>query len=101
MFDCFLPLCLLRVSKRDPIHRLRWVTLGYHHNWDTKQYHHHHHSPFPTDLAELTQFILSVVGFQEFKAEAAIVNYYHLDSTLSGHTDHSERDLSAPLISLR
>ena len=36
-----------------------------------------------------------------FTAEAGIVNYYHLDSTLSGHTDHSERDLSLPLLSIR
>lgn len=36
-----------------------------------------------------------------FVPEAAIVNYYHLDSTLSGHTDHSEKDLSIPLLSVR
>lgn len=36
-----------------------------------------------------------------FVPEAAIVNYYHLDSTLSGHTDHSEKDLSIPLLSIR
>ena len=29
------------------------------------------------------------------------MNYYHLDSTLSGHTDHSEKDLSIPLLSVR
>ena len=35
------------------------------------------------------------------KAEAAIVNYYHLNSTLCAHTDHSEFDaLTKPLISL-
>lgn len=28
------------------------------------------------------------------------MNYYHMDSTLSGHTDHSEKDLSHPLVSL-
>ncbi len=39
--------------------------------------------------------------FFRFKAEAAIVNYYHLDSTLSGHTDHSERDRNKPLLSIR
>jgi alkylated DNA repair protein alkB family protein 1 len=45
-------------------------------------------------------FILRRLGFTSFIPEAAIVNYYHLDSTLSGHTDHSEEDLSAPLISI-
>ncbi len=34
------------------------------------------------------------------KAEAAIVNYYHMNSTLCAHTDHSEFDaLTKPLIS--
>ena len=28
------------------------------------------------------------------------MNYYHMDSTLSGHTDHSEKDLARPLLSL-
>ena len=28
------------------------------------------------------------------------MNYYHMDSTLSGHTDHSEKDLTQPLLSL-
>ena len=36
-----------------------------------------------------------------FRAEAGIVNYYQLGATLSGHTDHSEDDLTAPLISIR
>lgn len=96
-FNCFL--LYFRVPELQ--YKLRWVTLGYHHNWDTKHYDSHHQSPFPSDLAKLTQFILAAVGFPEFSAEAAIVNYYHLDSTLSGHTDHSEKDLTAPLISIR
>lgn len=29
------------------------------------------------------------------------MNYYQLGATLSGHTDHSEDDLTAPLISIR
>ena len=34
------------------------------------------------------------------KAEAAIVNYYYMNSTLCAHTDHSEYDaLTKPLIS--
>lgn len=48
--------------------------------------------------ASLTAISLTLVSF---KPEAAIINYYHLDSTLSGHTDHSELDLTAPLFSLR
>ena len=38
---------------------------------------------------------------RSFRPEAAIVNYYQLGATLSGHIDHSEDDLTAPLISIR
>ena len=40
-------------------------------------------------------------GLFSFVPEAGIINYYHMDSTLSGHTDHSELDLTAPLFSIR
>ena len=39
--------------------------------------------------------------FEGFNAEAAIVNMYHLNSTLSGHTDTSELNINAPLFSFR
>ena len=89
------------VHKDSLVYKLRWVTLGYHYDWTSKLYHKEHHSPFPSDLSLLSRFILSSVGFPDFKPEAAIVNYYHFESTLSGHTDHSEADLMSPLISLR
>ncbi|PSN35234.1 Nucleic acid dioxygenase ALKBH1 [Blattella germanica] len=59
------------------------------------------HAPFPEDLAKLCGFVARVLGFGDFSAEAAIVNFYHMDSTLSGHTDHSEVDKEAPLFSFR
>ena len=109
------------VSKDSALYRLRWVTLGYHYDWNKKAYNSKNRSSFPEDLATLSSFILHCVGFSgyisntmhhispslstvpcfRFKAEAAIVNYYHLDSSLSGHTDHSEKDLARPLLSIR
>jgi DNA alkylation damage repair protein AlkB len=102
--------------EEDLLYKLRWTTLGYHYDWNTKQYYEDRKSPFPLHLAQLSTFILRVAGFPgyvdstcsyesigvsvSFLAEAGIVNYYHLDSTLSGHTDHSERDLSRPLLSI-
>ncbi|KAL1502383.1 hypothetical protein ABEB36_007530 [Hypothenemus hampei] len=80
--------------------KMRWVTLGYHHNWDTKVYTENNRGQFPTDLKHMTEFLAKVLGFEQFSAQAAIVNFYHLNSTLSGHTDHSERNLNAPLFSL-
>ncbi|XP_046382896.1 nucleic acid dioxygenase ALKBH1 [Ischnura elegans] len=79
--------------------KLRWATLGYHHNWDTKVYSENERNDFPEDLAALSREVAHVAGSPKFSAEAAIINYYHMDSTLSCHTDHSELNLDAPLLS--
>lgn len=78
--------------------KLRWSTLGYHHNWDTKIYSDQAKDTFPDNLSRLCNTFAQALGY-DFKAEAAIVNFYHLDSTLAGHTDHSEEYLDAPLFS--
>lgn len=59
------------------------------------------HTDLPQDLAYLSKYVASCLGSEDFSAEAAIVNYYHLDSTLTGHIDQSEFDLKAPLVSFR
>ena len=43
--------------------KLRWTTLGYHYDWSAKVYHEDRKSLFPSDLAGLSTFILSVAGF--------------------------------------
>ncbi|KAI8127864.1 Nucleic acid dioxygenase ALKBH1 [Lucilia cuprina] len=78
---------------------MRWTTLGYHHNWDTKVYSEELHTEFPEDLARMTNFFANVLGYDNYKAQAAIVNYYPIGTTLAGHTDHSEQNLEAPLFS--
>uniref|UniRef100_UPI00358E40A1 nucleic acid dioxygenase ALKBH1 isoform X1 n=1 Tax=Myxine glutinosa TaxID=7769 RepID=UPI00358E40A1 len=85
---------------RSLLERLRWVTLGFHYNWDSKKYTAQHWSPFPTDLGKLSSCLLRICGFPMFLPEAAIINYYRLDSTLGIHTDSSELDLTQPLLSL-
>ncbi|XP_063217889.1 nucleic acid dioxygenase ALKBH1 [Bacillus rossius redtenbacheri] len=79
--------------------KLRWATLGYHHNWDTKVYSEDARDTFPLDLSSLCEFVAKAAGLGGFAAQAAIVNFYHMDSTLSGHTDHSEANREAPLLS--
>lgn len=81
------------------IPKLRWATLGYHHNWDTKIYSEESKTKIPTDLSMLHLVLAKVLGFNNFKSEAAIINYYRMNSTLAGHTDHSEVNLAAPLFS--
>ncbi|XP_065185297.1 nucleic acid dioxygenase ALKBH1-like [Sycon ciliatum] len=88
------------LSSNSLIQRLRWVTLGYHYDWTNKVYYKEKVSPVAADVDELCGVMARVLKFDEFKAEAGIVNFYHLDSTLSGHTDHSEFDLTAPLFSI-
>ncbi|OQV16861.1 putative DNA oxidative demethylase ALKBH1 [Hypsibius exemplaris] len=83
-----------------PIWKLRWITLGYHHDWDSKLYSEDKKTPFPDDVNCLCRFLARRLGYREFSAEAAIVNYYHLDSTLSPHQDVSEPYQEAPLISI-
>jgi len=54
----------------------------------------------PTELSGLTSVLAKALGFSDFKAEAAIINYYRMNSTLAGHTDHSEMNVTAPLFSI-
>lgn len=82
------------------VDKLRWSTLGYHHDWDTKVYRDDNRSIFPPDLATLSSSLARVLGYADYRAEAAIVNYYPFSATLSGHTDHSEQNLAAPLLSI-
>ncbi|KAE8586116.1 hypothetical protein XENTR_v10021556 [Xenopus tropicalis] len=86
-------------NKKSVLEKLRWVTLGYHYNWDTKTYNSDLLSPFPLDLAELSRCVSAACGFHNFKPEAGILNYYHLDSSLGIHVDESELDHQSPLLS--
>jgi alkylated DNA repair protein alkB homolog 1 len=86
-------------SKRKLQAALRWSTLGYHYNWDAKTYSEQEQTEMPGDLEELSSFFAKCLNFEGFKAQAVIVNYYPLSTTLAGHVDNSERDLEAPLLS--
>ncbi|KAM3871421.1 nucleic acid dioxygenase ALKBH1 [Diretmus argenteus] len=89
-------------GKRKPktlLERLRWVTLGYHYNWDTKTYAANHYTPFPADLHSLSCHIAAACGFPGFNAQAGILNYYQWDSSLGIHVDESELDHTRPLLS--
>jgi alkylated DNA repair protein alkB family protein 1 len=57
------------------------------------------HDPFPEDLDMLC--LATALDLNDFCVQAAIVNYYHMDSMLSGLTDHSESNKDVPLFSFR
>jgi len=86
--------------KQTPVWKLRWATLGYHHNWNTKVYGENDRTAFPQELYQLSQVIAGCLGYNDYNAQAAIVNFYHVGSTLSAHTDESEHNLDHPLISV-
>ena len=55
----------------------------------------------PSDLCALSEYVASCVGFSEYKAEAAIINFYPIGTTLAGHVDRSEFDHLSPIVSIR
>jgi len=81
--------------------KLRWATMGYHHNWNTKIYDEEKRSDIPNDLHRLSWIVAKALFGPEinFSAEAVIVNFYRMNSTLAGHVDHSERNFGLPLFS--
>jgi len=87
------------VRRGQYVDKLRWSTLGYHHDWDTKVYTDAK-SSFPTELFNLCALVADAIGYPDFKAQAAIVNFYPMSGTLSSHTDHSELNTQHPIISI-
>ncbi|KAL5971774.1 Nucleic acid dioxygenase ALKBH1, partial [Taenia solium] len=96
--------------------RLRWITLGYHYDWDNKVYPPGCQSQFPSKCANFFKSIAltisEVIGdrqdlltqrsyYDNFIPEASIVNYYRKKTTMGFHIDDSEICKRAPLISIR
>ncbi|BFZ61295.1 hypothetical protein YB2330_002357 [Saitoella coloradoensis] len=87
--------------------KLRWITLGHQYNWTSKTYPATPPPPFPTDIALLSSRLVSLLPSEpssttstSWLAQTAIVNFYSPGDTLSPHTDHSEPNHTAPLLSL-
>lgn len=79
---------------------MRWSTLGYHYDWTNKVYDENYRNDFPPELHRLVSTVADALGFEGYKSEAAIINFYPVGSTLSAHTDHSEFFLDSPLFSI-
>ncbi|EXB81982.1 Alpha-ketoglutarate-dependent dioxygenase alkB [Morus notabilis] len=60
------------------------------------------HNKIPDALCELAKRMASpaMPNGEEFKPEAAIVNYFGLGDTLGGHLDDMEKDWSRPIVSM-
>lgn len=79
---------------------MRWTTLGYHYDWTRKVYDEDFRNDFPSELQKLIATFAHALSFESYKAEAAIINFYPIGTTLSSHTDHSEFSLECPLFSI-
>lgn len=84
---------------RAALAKLRWVTLGYHYDWTRRVYHAGRVSPFPADLAALSEGVARELGLG-LRAEAAIVNFYHPGHVMGGHQDELELTHEPPVVSL-
>ncbi len=76
-------------------------SLSYHYDWTARKYHSNRRGVFPVDLEMLTKKFAGMAGYNDFKAEAAIVNFYPPGTTLGGHLDDVEENMEQPIISIR
>lgn len=89
-----------KVPKREGIHGLRWVTLGYHYDWQRRQYTSYFH-PFPWELSQLCADLAHAANDSwDLDAQAAIVNIYHQGSSMGGHQDDAELSKDHPIVSI-
>ena len=51
-------------------------------------------------MSKVLLFYASENLSEDYRAEAAIINYYPMDSNLGGHVDYSEPNKNAPLVSI-
>ena len=90
--------CFRSSADNSFINQLRWVHMGYHFDYNTVKYKLKKYHGFPEDLALLTKTIACVFHFSRYVPETGIINYYPEGSSMGGHTDHYEEELSQPLI---
>ncbi|KDP26806.1 hypothetical protein JCGZ_17964 [Jatropha curcas] len=91
------------VSASALLRRLRWSTLGLQFDWSKRNYNVSlPHNKIPNDLQQLAKRLAApaMPMGEEFRPEAAIVNYFGLGDTLGGHLDDMEADWSKPIVSM-
>ncbi|XP_074296500.1 DNA N(6)-methyladenine demethylase ALKBH1A-like isoform X2 [Silene latifolia] len=85
------------------LRKLHWSTLGLQFDWSQRNYNVDlPHNKIPDKLCQLAKK-LAVPAMplgDNFKPEAAIVNYFASGDTLGGHLDDMELDWSKPIVSM-
>ncbi len=88
------------------LRRLRWIALGYRYNWSSLSYDWAQQpQPLPVCLSRVALDTVSLlrqppVGLQceAYNPQAAVVNFYQIDDSLTSHVDRSEPAAAAPLV---
>ncbi|KAI8013967.1 Alpha-ketoglutarate-dependent dioxygenase alkB [Camellia lanceoleosa] len=86
------------------LRKLRWSTLGLQFDWSKRNYNVSlPHNKIPDALCQLAKKMAApaMPCGEEFRPEAAIVNYFGLGDTLGGHLDDMEADWTKPIVSIR
>lgn len=81
--------------------KLRWSAMGYHYDWTNRVYNIDQpmpDSPMPQELTQLCEHFTDLVH-DSLRPEAALVNFYQLNSTMGGHQDNVEKTFEAPVVS--
>ncbi|CAO2829742.1 unnamed protein product [Amaranthus hypochondriacus] len=85
------------------LRKLRWSTLGLQFDWSKRNYDVSlPHNKIPDALCQLAKKLAlpAMPAGDEFKPEAAIVNYFASGDTLGGHLDDMELDWTKPIVSM-
>ncbi|KAM7255617.1 hypothetical protein ACFE04_008515 [Oxalis oulophora] len=85
------------------LRKLRWATLGLQFDWSKRNYDVSiAHNEIPDALDKLAKRMAApaMPTGEEFKPQAAIVNYFGLGDSLGGHLDDMEIDWSKPIVSM-
>eukprot|EP00941_MAST-03F_sp_MAST-3F-sp1_P003211 g3211.t1 len=86
---------------KEALLKLSWSTLGYHYDWTKREYPSELMTKdFPEELSSLTKKIASYCGYNDFRPEAAICNFYNYKSVMGGHYDEVEENHEAPVVSI-
>lgn len=83
------------------LQKLRWTSLGAAYDWSTRTYDADADA-LPAELVRLSSSLVRKTHLDgpEFRAEAALINFYRPGDVLCGHVDDAEVDLEQPLVSI-
>jgi alkylated DNA repair protein alkB family protein 1 len=87
-------------NAKHSIQKLRWVTLGYQYDWTNRKYYKEKYIQFPLDVEDFSKKICSLISENDYKPEAAILNFYHYDTQLCAHKDDVEDRQDKPIVSI-